>query len=75
MLLTDQCCGWALGNQGWRDQHLAMEAWVVVVAGCGSGLGSFHEPGEVPSTLCSYQQSMDVEWCVIGTATHKDLAL
>lgn len=74
MLLTGQRCGWALGDQGWRIQHLAMDVWVVV-AGCGSGLGSLDEPGEVPNTLCSYQQSMDVEWCVTGTTTHRDLAL
>lgn len=49
-----QCCGWALGDQGRRDQHLAMDAWMVV-AGYGSSLGSLHDPGEVPNTLCSYQ--------------------
>lgn len=64
--LTDQRCGWDLGDQGWRNQHLAMDA-------CGSGwlwiwVGKL---GEVPNTLCSYQRSMDVT----GMATHRDLAL
>lgn len=54
MLLTDHCCGQALGDRGWRDQQLAIDAWMVV-AGCGAAVGSLHEPDEVPSTLCSYQ--------------------
>lgn len=49
----------ALGDQGWREQQLAMGA-LVVLAGCRSGLGSLHEPSEVPNTPCSRQGSMDV---------------
>lgn len=67
---ADRSALWdGFGGSGIREgPDLAMDAWLVV-AGCGTGSGSLHEPGEVPSILCSCQQSMDVEWCVTGTAT------
>lgn len=67
---ADRSALWdGFGGSGIREgPDLAMDAWLVV-AGCGTGSGSLHEPGEVLSILCSCQQSMDVEWCVTGTAT------
>jgi len=65
----DHCHGQALGDQGWRGQYLPTHAWVVV-AGCGDGVGSVHEPHEVPNTLFSHQTSKNVEQCVTETPTH-----
>lgn len=74
MLLTDHRCGQALGDRGWRDSYLPTHAWVVV-AGCGAGVGSLHEPQSgaqhplLPSAINERGATCDGDACPQGLCT------